>query len=325
MRARPLQQGDEIRVISPSKSMSLVADDQKELAKRRLEELGFVVTFSRNCSESDEFGSSSVASRIADLHEAFLDPNVAGILTTLGGFNCNQLLSRIDYSIIAANPKRLCGFSDITALNNAIYAKTGLISYSGPHFSTFGMLHGNEYTMDYFHQMMVRGEKTYLLPSEAWSDDLWFLDQHNRTFMQNEGPYVINEGEAAGVILGGNLCTWRVLHGTAYMPNLHNSILFLEDDEDVTPPVFDRELQSVIHQPGFEGVRGIVIGRFQQASRMTRDLLVKIVKSKQELNGIPVVADLDFGHTTPRFTFPVGGQATVQAYGNTVKVTLREG
>jgi len=324
MRAPKLQAGDEIRVISPSRSMSITAPDQRELAQKRLEALGFKVTFGKHVLEMDDFASSSIASRIEDLHDAFLDPNVKGILTTIGGFNCNQLLNYIDYDMIANNPKRLCGYSDITALNNAILAKTGLISYSGPHFSTLGMLHGNEYTIEYFEKMMMQEGEVYIAPPSHWSDDQWYRDQENRIFIPNEGPYVINEGEASGTIVGGNQCTFNLLHGTAYMPSLAGTILFVEDDSIVSPVDFDRDMQSILHQPGFDQVRGIVIGRFQRDTQMTRSLLTQIIHSKRELAGIPVVADVEFGHTTPRITLPIGGQASLVAFGGQVKLTISE-
>ncbi|WP_314586053.1 LD-carboxypeptidase [Paenibacillus terrigena] len=322
MRARKLQPGDEIRVISPSRSMVMIAEDQRELAKQRLEALGFTVTFGQHCLEVDDFVSSSITARIEDLHQAFLDPKVAGILTTIGGYNANQLLSDIDFSIIQSNPKRLCGYSDITALGNAIYAKTGLITYSGPHFSTFGMLHGLDYTTDYFRKMMLEDETISILHSDTWSDDAWYLDQEKRHFIPNEGPYVIQAGEAEGTIIGGNLCTLNLLQGTAYMPRIANSILFIEDDLESSPQTFDRDLQSLIHQPGFEGVQAIVIGRFQQAPRMTQDLLRQIITSKKALAHLPVIADVNFGHTTPQITFPIGGRARVHASHGKVELII---
>ena len=93
--------------------------------------MGFQVTFSKYADEIDRFASSSISSRIQDLHEAFRDSNVKAILTTLGGYNSNGLLKHLDYDLIRENPKFFCGYSDITALNNAIYAKTGLVTYSG--------------------------------------------------------------------------------------------------------------------------------------------------------------------------------------------------
>ncbi|WP_036646009.1 S66 family peptidase [Paenibacillus pini] len=324
MRAPKLVAGDEIRIISPSRSMSLIAVEQRQQAERKLEKLGFKISYSKNCLESDEFVSSSIQSRIEDLHEAFFDSNVKGILTTIGGYNCNQLLKYIDYSIIASNPKRLCGYSDITALSNAIYAKTGLITYSGPHFSTFAMRYGNEFTIEYFKKMMMQDEIVHIHPSDQWSDDPWFMDQENRAFIQNEGPYVINEGAAEGTIIGGNQCTFNLLHGSEYMPSLANSILFIEDDFEAGPTTFDRDLQSIIQQLDFTGVKGIVIGRFQKSVDMKKDVLKQIIKSKSELNQIPVIADVDFGHTSPLITFPIGGQASIKAKGNIVEISISE-
>lgn len=182
MQAAKLKTGDEIRIISPANSLGIIAKDQLEHATKLLEKLGFTVSFAGHAYEQDIFGSSSVASRVEDIHNAFSDPQVKGILTTLGGHNSNQLLRELDYDLIAANPKRLCGYSDITVLSNAIYAKTGLLTYSGPHFSTFGMKLGNEYTVECFTKMMMGHEAVTVEPSEHWSDDAWFIDQENRVF-----------------------------------------------------------------------------------------------------------------------------------------------
>ncbi|CAH1058946.1 S66 family peptidase [Paenibacillus pseudetheri] len=324
MKPNKLKPGDELRIISPARSLSLIAAEQRKIAKEQLQKLGFRISFSVNSFEKDDFVSSSIESRVEDLHEAFLDPNVKGILTTIGGFNSNQLLRFIDYSIIAGHPKRLCGYSDITALSNAIYAKTGLVTYSGPHFSSFAMLHDNEYTTEYFRKLMMDNKEIVVKPSKHWSDDEWYRDQENRVFIRNEGPFIINDGEAKGTIIGGNLCTLNLLQGTEYMPSLKNSILFLEDDYESSPATFDRDLQSLIHQPDFQHVKGLVIGRFQQGSRMTKNLLIKIITSKEELSDIPVIADVDFGHTSPMITFPVGGQASLRAYGVRVELRISE-
>ncbi|TCS81026.1 S66 family peptidase [Tepidibacillus fermentans] len=317
-----LKRGDEIRVVSPSRSLSVVNQANQKIAIDRLESLGFHVTFGDHCYESDEFHSSSIESRIEDLHNAFSDPNVKAILTSIGGYNSNQILKYLDYSLIQANPKILCGYSDITALGNAIYTKTGLTTYSGPHFSTFGILKGMDYTIDYFQKALMTDEIIEVKPSDFWSDDPWYLDQENRTFIENNGWYVINEGKAEGVIIGGNLCTLNLLQGTEFMPSLKNTILFIEDDELTFPENFDRDLQSLIHQKGFEEVRGIVIGRFQKKSEMSREILKKIIKSKKELDTIPVIADVDFGHTYPQITFPIGGKVSIVAKGNESKIKI---
>ena len=108
------------------------------------------------------------------------------------------------------------------------------------------------------------------------------------------------------------------------MPDLAGSILLLEDDEEAQPHHFDRELQSLIHQPGFEDVRAVVFGRFQRASNMDFDTMKVIVRSKRELEGKPVIANASFGHTTPQFTFPIGGYSRVYAAGDNVKLCVDE-
>lgn len=112
------------------------------------------------------------------------------------------------------------------------------------------------------------------------------------------------------------------------MPEFKNSILFLEDEaytdgcDDVE---FDRNLQSLIHQNDFHEVKGIVIGRFQKKSKMTFEKLDYIIKTKKELKNIPIIANADFGHTTPIFTFPIGGKVHIQAIDNNSFIEIIEG
>lgn len=133
---------------------------------------------------------------------------------------------------------------------------------------------------------------------------------------------MINEGEAEGIILGGNQSTFNLLQGTEYMPNLKDSILFLEDDDETHPATIDRDLQSIIHQPNFKEVGAIVIGRFQPATKMNKNLLTQIIKTKKELNKMPVLANVDFGHTSPQITYPIGGTAKIQIKDNIVKLEI---
>ncbi len=324
MIAAKLGRGDEIRVVSPATSLGFIPEDQRETASERLGQLGLKRTYSSNGEILDRFDSAPVEARVSDLHDAFSDPRVAGMLTTLGGYNSNQLLGRLDYDLIRDNPKVLCGFSDITALTTAIYAKTGLVTYSGPHFSTFAMKHGIEYTLEYFERCLMLEGSYGVEPADHWSDDPWYADQENREFVPNSGYRVINEGEAEGTLLGGHLGTLCLLFGTAFMPDPEGTILLLECDEESRPEHLDRELQSLIFQPGFEGVRGLVIGRFQRASQVDADTLDTIIGGKPELAGIPVIADASFGHTTPQFTFPIGGRGRLDAQHGAAALAIEE-
>lgn len=323
-----LKKGDEVRIVAPATTFSIISQANRKIARERLEKLGLRISFAKHAELSDEFESSPGDLRVADLHDAFSDANVRMVQTAIGGYNSNQLLRHIDYDLIARNPKILCGYSDITALANAIYAKTGLVTYNGPHFSTFGMQKGFEYIEDYFRKCLFLDGPFEVVPSEAWSDDEWYKDQENRVFVKNEGPYVINEGRVEGTIIGGNLSTFALLHGTGYLPSLENTILFLEESNEYREGVyvhyFDRLLQSIIHQPDFGNVLGIIFGRHNKNAGMTKEKMRKVVETKRELRDILVIADVDFGHTTPLITYPIGGRARITAQGKKTELEILE-
>jgi muramoyltetrapeptide carboxypeptidase len=314
MFAPKISPGDEIRIIAPSTSMIILKEAQIELAVERLTKLGFRVTFGKNADAHDEFFSSSISERIQDLHEAFTDPNVKGIMTAIGGYNANQLLKYIDYGLIAANPKIFCGFSDITALQLAIYQKTGLVTYSGPHLSSFGVKHGYEYTLDSFLTAVTNDAPYEITPSPFWSDDAWYLEQDKRTFHEQSGYTILQEGEAEGRLIGGNLSTINLLQGTKFMPSLKDCILFIEDDEESHSRSFDRDLQSLLHLPDAGSIKALLIGRFQKNSNITEEALKKIIYGKEELRNIPIIANVNVGHVQPFTTIPIGSLAAVQAH-----------
>ncbi len=309
--------GDEIRIVAPSRSASILSEEGIVQAKERLEELGLKVTFGEHIFESDLQNSASIENRIADLHTAFADRNVKGILTVIGGFNCNELLPYLDYELIKQNQKILCGYSDITALANAITAKCGFITYSGPHFSSFQMEQLQNYQTAFFKSCLMQDVPYTLQPSEQWSDDAWYLDQDNRVFEPTEWK-VYSAGKASGKLYGGNLCTLNLLQGTEFMPNIQEAILFVEDDELVFPEMFARDLTSLLHAA--DSIKGLVIGRFQKASNMTEEQLNFILDKHPQLKEIPVLYNVDFGHTQPIFTFPIGGEVEIDSKMKTIKL-----
>lgn len=308
-----LKEGDEVRIIAPARSLAIIGIGSRKIADGRFAELGLKLTFGKHVNETDDFNSSSISSRVEDLNEAFADKNVKAVITVIGGFNSNQLLRYMDWGLVRNNPKIFCGYSDITVLNNAIYAKTGLVNYNGPHYSTFGQKLYFDYTLEYFKKCLMSDEPFSIEASKSWSDDLWFVDQENRVLEDSPGFLVINEGQSEGTIIGGNVNTLNLLQGTEYFPDIRDSVLFVEDDEGTAPHIFDRDLQSLIHLPEFGKVRGMVIGRFQKKSKISDDLLMKIIKTKKELDNIPVIAGVNFGHTDPKITFPVGGEISIRA------------
>lgn len=310
MIADKLRFGDEIRVIAPSRSLEYVRKDILDNALTFLSDKGYKVTFSKNSREIDTINSSSILSRIEDLHEAFLDKNVKAVMACIGGFNVNQILEYIDYSIIENNPKILCGFSDITALLNAVYAKTGLVTYHGAMLCSFGFYDYLAYTNKMFEKCLLNNTAYQLIPSE-----------------QAGNYFVIQEGKCEGKIIGGNLCTLNLLQGTDFMPDLNDKILFIEDDNimgDYFVQEFERNLQSLLQVNGANNIKGLVFGRFESNCKINVETVKRIVSTKKQLIGIPVVFNVDFGHVEPFVTFPIGARAKIIANDNIVSVEIVE-
>lgn len=310
-----LQKGDEIRVIAPATGLKIIGQDCRQIAKERFEVLGLKVSFATNTTDEnfDMFASTDIKKRADDIMEAFLDKNVKAIFTILGGFNSNQILPFLDYEVIKNNPKILCGYSDITALLSAIEAKTGLVTFYGPHYSSIGMKKGNEYTLDMLEKVLFEGESELKI-SDEWSDDLWFIDQENRDFIKNEGWWVLQNGNAKGELKGGNLGTFLLLNGTPYQAEFKKDTILMIEDCNYTKndgEVFFRHFQALAQRDDFVNVRAVLIGRFQKASDVTREKLEFIVNNIPQLKGLPVIANLDFGHTTPIATLPVGGMCEI--------------
>lgn len=310
-----LQKGDKVMVVASSRGLKLISQETRDIAIERFREMGLSVEFAPNTNDEnfDIVGSTSIEKRVEDLMYAFKDKSVKAIFTVIGGFNVNQIISHLDYEVIKENPKIISGFSDITALLGAINAKTGLEVYYGPHFSSLGMKKGCEYTLDYLKKILFSDEEINVEPAQEWSDDTWFLDQENRDFISNEGYWIIHNGDAKGKIIGGNLCTFNLLLGTKYRPSFNeDTILFIEDDEMTYTQEFDRDLQALCYQEDFKNVKALIIGRFQKKSSITREKLEFIINNKPELKNIPVIANVDFGHTTPIMTIPLGGYAELK-------------
>ena len=303
-----LKKGDHIRVVSPSSSIERIGGFEANVAaKEKLEALGFRLSFSEHYFENDIFDSAPIASRVADLEAAFANETVDAILTTIGGFNCNELLPYLDFDLIAQNPKIFCGYSDTTALLNAIYAKTGIQTYMGPSYSSFKMREGQDYQTQAWLNAVTQDSFT-LEPSEEWSSDAWYIPDAPRTFFPTDWK-VYNPGQASGVAIGGNLSTFALLHGTEFAPKPDKYILFLEEAEEDHYVEFTRHFAALLQV--YPNPQAVLIGRFPKETEMTEEILLTILDKHPILKKVPVLYDLDFAHTQPLFTITIGGQVEI--------------
>lgn len=310
--------GDHIRVLSPSSSIERLGGFKINLtAKRHLEKMGFSVSFSANYMENDILFSSSIESRVADLHDAFRDNQVHAILATIGGFNSNELLPYLDYDLIAKHPKIICGYSDTTALLNAIYAKTGMKTYMGPSYSSFKMKEGQEYQSRRWLDAVTKTAYD-LLPSSQWSSDAWYDPSQPRRFNPTKWK-TYHAGKASGTIIGGNLSTFNLLTGTEFAPHPDKYILFLEEAEDDNYTIIMRHLTAVLQ--AYPNPQALIFGRFPKECQMTENIFHFILGKHPILKEIPVMYDLDFAHTQPLFTFTIGAKASIDTDKQSIHIT----
>lgn len=299
-----LKPGDEIRVIAPSYYQEPEDEPRNKRSRQHLEGLGLKVTFGKHLNEQYHLGTATVEHRIADLHDAIADKDVKLIMAYSGGWSANELLPKIDWDLLKANPKPLIGYSDNTVLLNAIYTKTGQAGYLGPDFGSFGKTESLQYTSENFAKVLCQVLPVELKPSRTWK--------------------VLHDGNAEGVLLGGNFNTFHLLQGTDYQPQFDKPFILAAEDDDesgkLTARYFSRRLESILQLPGArQNLQGIIIGRFLPGSEFNTSDLAEIIKSKQ-LGDIPVIAEVDFGHTDSLLTLPIGGMLRMSADDNTLTV-----
>lgn len=315
-----LQPGDEIRIVAPSGGWQAKRLLSYERAKQRLEDLGYKVTYGKNIQSVERFHTGALTARVGDLHDAYRDPNVCLIVALHGGWCANALLRCIDWDLVSANPKPLLGFSDITVLVNALYARTGAVQYLGPTYASLGSKHLLDYTIDNLASVLQGTAPLELRRSTHWQR------KHGANPSKTRPWKVLQEGSGEGVVIGGNLGTFYLLQGTPYQPRFDRpTILAVEDDDEAgkySAREFMRRLESILQLPGVpDNLRGLLIGRFQPSSKVTLPD-VRYVVEQIDLPGIPVVADVDFGHTSPMLTLPIGGTASVRTHANQVQLSL---
>ena len=209
-----------------------------------------------------------------------------------------------------------------------------MVTYYGPHFSTFAIRVDINYICEYFQRVLFIDPPVaplLLTLSTSWSDDAWHSDQTNRKFIKNAGPICLNGGTATGVLFGGSLSCLRLLQGTPYFPSIKewsdSMILFLEDDDLVGSQldvIFEQQIHSLfLSDANLKNiVKGILIGRCQIKSEMSLDKFKYIFDKESGFLDIPIILNLDFGHTTPIFTLPIGGLARMSASPSYCQVEL---
>lgn len=292
-----LKKGNTIALVTPG---SYITDQEKQESIINLQSLGFNVVYTDRLMQKNGYFSANDEERAKDLNDMFERKDVHAIMCARGGYGCSRILPYIDYDLIEDNPKALIGFSDVTALQYAIYKNSGLLTFHGP------------VSISTFSNFSVKNFESVLM------NPTFEFDLMNSTTENNYNPYgitVISEGKSEGKLIGGNLSICVSLIGTEFDIDYSDKIVFLEEFIE-EPYRVDRMLTQMIQSGKFENAAGIALGVFKLCEPNKSNpafqgsfSLMEVLQDRLGNLGIPVIYGLSFGHVADKFTLPFGGYA----------------
>jgi len=302
-----LQPGQTIALINPSSAIYERAP--YEVAIESLQALGFKVREAPNLRARYGHFAGTDAQRAADVNAMFADASVHGILAMTGGSGGGRILPLIDYEAIRRTPKFLGGFSDLTALINAVHQRTGLVTFHCP----MGASEWNEFSVRHFRGTVIDAEAMTLANPKDKEDAL--VAKANRTT-------TLRGGIARGVLVGGNLAVLSAIAGSPYWPRFDGAILFLEEVNEYIYRV-DRMLSTLKLSGALDRISGAVIGAFTRCEPGDGNFgtltLDEVFDDYFKPLKVPVYSGASFGHIRKKFTLPVGLEAEMDADAGTLR------
>lgn len=271
-----------------------------------LRSLGFTVKTIRTEFPADGYLAGTDEERVQELNAFLRDPDVQAIVCVRGGYGCLRILQDIDYDAARATPKLLVGYSDITALQLALYARAGVPSISGPMVST----------------------EWAVLPRD--DETLFFELARGHTPSPLLGPSGnalkgLKPGDATGTLLGGNLSVLVRLIGTPYLPSLEGAILFIEDIGEAAYRI-DGMLAQLRLAGIWDRLGGLVLGEFTESTSTDRtsDAIMSVFDGYCQSASFPVASGLTYGHIPVKNAIPVGVRARLSVTGTHAALFIEE-
>lgn len=271
--------------------------------------------------KSADYIAKNLKARADDLMEAFSDNSIKAIISTIGGEDSIRTLPFTDLSVIRNNPKIFLGFSDTTVTHFALY-KAGLTSFYGTSllvgFAENGGMH--PYQIDDIKRTLFSSKPIgQILPNDSgWTSE--FLDwsdvslQNTKRHLTKSSAwnFLQGRGKAQGRLVGGCVEVLEFLKGTEFwLPSSEwtNKILFLETSEEMMAPnIFRRVLRNYAAQGVFDKISGLILGRPYHNTFVDEynETLLQVIRDEQDNDQLPIITEMDFGHTCPAFSIPYG-------------------
>lgn len=333
---KPLTPGATIAVVSPSWGGAAVFPDRLEAGLACLRDrFGFVIKESKHLRADPVWLADNPQARAEDLNAAFADPEVDGIIAAIGGEDAIRLEPFLDLETVARHPKALVGYSDTTALHFACL-KAGVRSFHGPSvISGFAENGGISPITERGFRAAVMAGRPFILSwaEQGWTDEhLDWLDPDNqprpRRRQPSLGPRVLRgRGRVSGPLIGGCLEVLEMLKGTPWWPPSEvwdGAVLFLETSEE-SPPAGQvrRWLRNYGSQGILQTTKAILLARpagMDAAGQAAQEAAVLAGLDEWGLDSLPVIGNLDFGHTDPIVTLPYGAEASLDCTRGTVEI-----
>jgi muramoyltetrapeptide carboxypeptidase len=304
IKPKRLAAGDTVGLVLPASAA--FEHDDISIAREQLELLGFKVVIGPHAYDRHGYFAGKDRDRADDLNRMFADDRIAGIFCYTGGWGSPRVLPYLDYDLIARKPKVLIGYSDITALLNAIHQRTGLVTFHGPVASSVF----DVYTQENFRRVLMTPEPAGRLAAPAKKQDV-LIDRANRILR-------VSPGKASGRLAGGNLTMLAALMGTPYEIDTRGAIVFLEDIREDLYRI-DRMLTQLALGDKFNEMNGLVFGRCTDCNYKGPTFsLEDILRDRFGSLGKPALSGLAFGHIEQKMTLPVGVMATLDADSGTL-------
>lgn len=317
--------GDTIAVVSPSWGGAGLVPHRVDLGREQVERMGLRLKIGEHALEQAGWVSSPPERRAADIHTAFRDPQVKAVIAAIGGDHSNQILPLLDFDLMRAHPKVFMGYSDVTVLNMAIWKMSGLVTFNGPAFLTdFAEYPAMfSYTREYFERVVCRAQPVgQVQPALEWTEE--FLDwgkkldlTRTRKMQPSAGWAWLKPGRAEGILLGGCLESLDHLRGSPHWPeeeHWQGALLFIEtSDEAPSPARVDSILMDYENMGVFDLLGGLLVGRPMRYSAEQKAELNEVLLARTAKYSFPIISGMDFGHTAPQFTLPIGCRAGIDS------------
>jgi len=280
-----LRKGDVIGICAPASPPLKDGDLGRGISY--LEGLGYRVEVSPNILRKNGYLAGSDRQRADDLNRLFRDKRVRAVIALRGGYGSMRILHLLDYAAIRRNPKIFVGYSDLTVLQLALWAKCRLVTFAGP---------------------MVAGEMSRGL--KGYAEELfWRMITDKRPVGRLRARLApVARGKSAGTLIGGNLTMVSQLIGTPYFPPTRDAVLFFEDIGE-KPYRIDRMFHHLKLAGAFGPANGVILGQFTDCAPQPGKASLTVPRVTKEVFGglgFPVVRGLRHGHVAGSLTLPVG-------------------